>query len=95
MRDGLPNLYTPNAVDRHVGSRVRERRLELKMSVERLAELLDVTVEEVIRYENGQEHIGAARLWLVGLKLNVSVHYFFMGVLTKKANVIPFPKRKA
>jgi hypothetical protein len=56
--------------------------------------MLDVDVETVHRYENGQEHIGAARLWQVAEKLETNIHHFFMGInVQSSAEVIPFPKR--
>ncbi len=72
---------------------MRERRQELKLSPKRFATMPGWDVEDIHRYESGQERIGPARLWLVGIKLNVSVHYFFQGVFTgRTAKVIPFPK---
>ena len=52
----------PNPVDRHVGSRMRMRRLMLEMSQEKLADALGLTFQQVQKYEKGANRIGASRL---------------------------------
>jgi DNA-binding XRE family transcriptional regulator len=43
----------PNPIDRHVGSRVRMRRLMLEISQEKLADALGLTFQQVQKYEKG------------------------------------------
>ena len=71
-----------NAIDRHVGSRLRLRRMELRLSRRDLATVLRVTVERIRRFETGEERIGASLLWQVAEKLAVSIHYFFAGIVS-------------
>ena len=52
----------PNPIDRHVGSRVRMRRVILGMSQEKLGEALGLTFQQVQKYEKGANRIGASRL---------------------------------
>ena len=52
----------PNEIDRLVGSRVRERRMQIGMSQEQLAGELGITVPQVLKYEKGTNRIGASRL---------------------------------
>ena len=52
----------PNPIDRHVGSRVRMRRLMLGMSQEKLGDGLGLTFQQVQKYEKGTNRIGASRL---------------------------------
>ena len=68
--------------DKIIGSRVRERRLEIDMSQERLAELLGITFQQVQKYEKGINRISASRLYDVAGALNVQVSYFYAGLLT-------------
>jgi transcriptional regulator with XRE-family HTH domain len=68
------------AVDRHVGARMRERRVTLGMSQHDLAALLGVTVEHVYKYERGLNRIMAGRLHQAAGALDVGVDYFFEGV---------------
>ena len=53
----------PSAVDAHVGSRVRLRRMLIGMSQEKLGELLGLTFQQVQKYEKGANRIGASRLY--------------------------------
>ncbi|MEA2934689.1 MAG: hypothetical protein QOD74_1335 [Variibacter sp.] len=69
----------PNPVDRHVGSRVRMRRMMLGMSQERLGDALSLTFQQVQKYEKGTNRIGASRLQQIADILQVSVSFFFEG----------------
>jgi transcriptional regulator with XRE-family HTH domain len=52
----------PNLVDKHVGSRVRMRRMMLAISQEQLGNELGLTFQQVQKYEKGANRIGASRL---------------------------------
>lgn len=69
----------PNPIDRHVGSRVRMRRVLLSMSQEKLGEALGLTFQQVQKYEKGTNRIGASRLQQIAKILNVPVSFFFEG----------------
>lgn len=69
----------PNPVDRHVGSRVRMRRILIGMSQEKLGEQLRLTFQQVQKYEKGMNRIGASRLQDISRILGVPVEYFFDG----------------
>jgi transcriptional regulator with XRE-family HTH domain len=79
----------PNPVDRHVGSRVRMRRILIGMSQERLGESLGLTFQQVQKYEKGTNRIGASRLQQISQILGVPVEFFFEGAPGPEA-VIPF-----
>jgi transcriptional regulator with XRE-family HTH domain len=66
-------------VDKHVGSRVRMRRLMLGWSQGRLAEQLELTFQQVQKYEKGSNRIGAGRLHQLSHILDVPVSFFFEG----------------
>jgi transcriptional regulator with XRE-family HTH domain len=51
-----------NFIDRHVDSRLRVRRLALGMSQQRLGEAIGLTFQQVQKYENGVNRMGASRL---------------------------------
>jgi len=68
-----------NPVDRHVGSRVRMRRLMLGMSQEKLGNGLGLTFQQVQKYEKGTNRIGASRLQHISQLLQVPVPFFFEG----------------
>jgi transcriptional regulator with XRE-family HTH domain len=69
----------PNPIDKHVGSRVRMRRMMLGMSQEKLGERLGLTFQQVQKYEKGTNRIGASRLQQIGTILSVPVAFFFEG----------------
>jgi transcriptional regulator with XRE-family HTH domain len=69
----------PNPIDKHVGSRVRMRRILLGMSQEKLGEALNLTFQQVQKYEKGTNRIGASRLQQISKTLNVPPAYFFDG----------------
>ena len=52
----------PNPIDKHVGSRVRMRRMMLGMSQEKLGAGLGLTFQQVQKYEKGTNRISASRL---------------------------------
>jgi transcriptional regulator with XRE-family HTH domain len=70
---------TPNPIDRHVGSRVRMRRMMLSMSQEKLGDGLGLTFQQVQKYEKGTNRIGASRLQTIASILQVPVAFFFEG----------------
>jgi transcriptional regulator with XRE-family HTH domain len=69
----------PNPIDKHVGSRVRMRRMMLGMSQEKLGDALALTFQQVQKYEKGTNRIGASRLQQISLILQVPVAFFFEG----------------
>ena len=69
----------PNPIDKHVGSRVRMRRMMLGMSQEKLGNNLGLTFQQVQKYEKGTNRIGASRLQQISQILQVSVSFFFEG----------------
>ena len=69
----------PNPIDRHVGSRVRMRRMMLSMSQEKLGDALGLTFQQVQKYEKGTNRIGASRLQQISAILQVPVAFFFEG----------------
>jgi transcriptional regulator with XRE-family HTH domain len=71
---------SPGPVDRHIGSRVRTRRIMLGMSQEKLAEALGLTFQQVQKYEKGTNRIGASRLLHIASILDVSIEFFFDGL---------------
>jgi transcriptional regulator with XRE-family HTH domain len=77
-----------NAIDMHVGKRVRLRRTLLGMSQEQLGGELNITFQQVQKYERGGNRIGSSRLWDISQILDVPVNYFFddMSEITMKSS---------
>ncbi len=70
---------SPNPTDKHVGARVRMRRMMLGMSQEKLGDALGLTFQQVQKYEKGANRIGASRLQQISQILQVTVAFFFEG----------------
>jgi transcriptional regulator with XRE-family HTH domain len=68
-----------NPIDKHVGSRLRMRRLMLDMSQTDIADALGLTFQQVQKYENGSNRISAGRLQHISQILQVPVPFFFEG----------------
>jgi transcriptional regulator with XRE-family HTH domain len=68
-----------NPTDKHVGSRVRMRRMMLSMSQEKLGFALGLTFQQVQKYEKGANRISASRLQQLSHILQVPVTFFFEG----------------
>lgn len=74
---GRNSPRSPSAIDRYVGIRIRLRRRVIQMSQQELAARLGITFQQLQKYENGQNRVGAGRLFELARALNVSVGYFF------------------
>ena len=66
-----------NAIDMHVGKRIRLRRTLLGMSQEQLGSELDITFQQVQKYERGASRVSASRLWDISQILDSHINYFF------------------
>jgi transcriptional regulator with XRE-family HTH domain len=64
-------------VDVHVGARIRQRRTLLGMSQDKLGAAVDLTFQQIQKYERGSNRIGSSRLFEFAKVLDVPVSYFF------------------
>jgi transcriptional regulator with XRE-family HTH domain len=76
-----------NPIDIHVGKRIRIRRLLLGMNQETLANALDLTFQQVQKYEAGANRVSASRLSEVAAILGVPIPYFFADLLAPGAEL--------
>jgi transcriptional regulator with XRE-family HTH domain len=67
-------------VDVHVGGRVRVRRRLINMTQETLADLIEVTFQQVQKYERGTNRISASKLFAIAAALEAPISYFFEGL---------------
>ena len=70
---------SPNRVDKYVGSRIRVQRQTLGISQRKLAHALGVSFQQVQKYENGTDRIGAGRLQQLSQALRAPPAFFFQG----------------
>ena len=74
LRDG------PDPIDAYVGDRVKSRRKGLRISQTMLGQELGVSFQQVQKYENSMNRIGASNPLKISKALGVEVGYFFEGV---------------
>ena len=67
----------PNNIDVHVGGRLKLRRKLEGLSLEKLAEAVGVTYQQVQKYERGKNRMSACRLLQFASVLRVPVSFFF------------------
>jgi transcriptional regulator with XRE-family HTH domain len=70
----------PHPVDIHVGLRLRDRRIELGISQQKLAAALGLSFQQVYKYERGANRISASRLYDLSKVLGVPLTSFFEGI---------------
>ena len=64
-------------IDVLVGIRVQLRRLDLGMTQGALAQLLNVSCQQIQKYETGTNRISAGCLWELSQVLSVPITFFF------------------
>ena len=79
MDTGRAGRRPAQDIDRHVGARMRDRRIMLGLTQQQLAELIGVTCQQACKYETGVNRIAAGRLHRVAGALGVGVGYLFEG----------------
>jgi transcriptional regulator with XRE-family HTH domain len=79
-----PGRARAEDIDRHVGGRMRERRIMLGLTQQAMAELIGVTYQQAHKYEKGINRIAAGRLHQIARALGVEVSYFFEGLGTER-----------
>lgn len=76
---------------KEIGEAVKRRRKELGISQERLAEILDVSYQQVQRYENGSNKLNVETIQLIAAVLSVPAAYFFTaadhGMVTESSSL--------
>ncbi|WP_416899919.1 MAG: helix-turn-helix domain-containing protein [Minwuia sp.] len=65
-----------------MGERIRRRRAELGMTQHDLAQMLDISYQQVQKYETGANRVSAGRLFAMSQRLGCNIAYFFDGLET-------------
>jgi transcriptional regulator with XRE-family HTH domain len=68
-----------DALDIHIGQRLKQRRLELGFGQAELSKHLGLSVQQIRKYENGEQSISVSVLYMICDKLQVEYSYFFFG----------------
>lgn len=67
-------------IDRYIGTKIQELRLAHGMSRQDLGEKIDVTHQQLQKYEIGTNRVSAGRLALIAKYLDTSVSTFYEGL---------------
>ena len=85
-----PGRSRAQDIDRHVGARMRERRVMLGLTQQEMAELICVTYQQAHKYEKGINRVASGRLYHTAKALGCDVNYFFEGLDADK-RIKPHP----
>lgn len=66
-------------LDKHIGLRLKMRRILMNMTQEDLAQKLNITFQQVQKYEKAINRVSASRLYDIAHILNINITYFFEG----------------
>jgi transcriptional regulator with XRE-family HTH domain len=75
-QDFMINHRRSTSFDADVGCRLKQRREDLGMSQERLAELYGLSFQQVQKYERGLNRVGASRLFQLCDVLSVDPSFY-------------------
>lgn len=65
------------SVDLHVGKRIKHRRIVLGITRKELADAVNVSVQQIHKYETGINRVSASKLYNIAVVLKVPVNYFY------------------
>jgi transcriptional regulator with XRE-family HTH domain len=80
MRKAKRKTKSPKStgtVDKYIGARMRQNRLALDISQASLGNVLGVSLQQIQKYESGQDRVSAARLFDICKALNVALSSMF------------------
>ena len=64
-------------IDKHIGAKIQELRLASGMSRQQLGEKIEVTHQQLQKYEKGTNRVSAGRLAIIAKFLKKPVQYFY------------------
>ena len=76
LPQGAAGRLRSQDVDRHVGARMRDRRVLLGLTQQQMADLIGVTYQQAHKYEKGINRVSAGRLYSIAQALGVEVGLF-------------------
>lgn len=73
-------LEKPYDLYKMVGQRIKERRKSLRITQTQLAEMMDISYQQIQKYETGLNSVSLERLIQFAKLLNVSPDHFYQGI---------------
>ena len=66
-----------NYIDAYVGAKIKHYRVLMGFSQEKLAEAVNLTFQQIQKYENAKNRVAASRLYAIANALETPVGSFF------------------
>ncbi|WP_010304122.1 helix-turn-helix domain-containing protein [Candidatus Odyssella thessalonicensis] len=73
-------VKTPHYIDIHIGKKIKERREALNFKQKQLAERLNITSQQLSKYELGLDRMPVSHLYSLAKILAVTPNFFFDGI---------------
>ncbi|MDR3424134.1 MAG: helix-turn-helix transcriptional regulator [Alphaproteobacteria bacterium] len=70
-------MSEPCSIDRVIGSRLKQKRVEKCVESKKLSYILGVTEDRLLEFECGQQRIDAQILYKICKVLDLNIQYFF------------------
>lgn len=74
------NELTAVEIDTHVGERIRNRRVLMGLTQEQLGDALNISYQQIQKYETGANRVSAGRLYMISRILEIPVSQLFDGL---------------
>ena len=72
------------SIDQHIGHKIKQRRKQLRLSQADLGKILNVSAQQIQRYESGENTIALEKLLRIANSLNVKPDYFYEGIILEE-----------
>ena len=72
----------------HLGKKLRMRRLSLGLTQTKVANAINVTFQQIQKYEKGTNGVSSSRLMQLAIFLKVPVNYFYEDYMDQKSSEI-------
>jgi transcriptional regulator with XRE-family HTH domain len=69
-----------DSIDEHVSKQLRQRRMLLGVSQQEVAKALGLSVQQIQKYETGENRLSSSKLYQIAKSLQAPVEYFFEGI---------------
>lgn len=67
-------------INTHIGKKIREKRKKSSITLEQISKILNVTYQQIQKYENGTSRIPIEKLYDLSLLLDIPIQSFFEGI---------------
>ena len=96
-RKAIDPKGAPHVVDVHVGTQLKKLRVRRQLSQQALAELLDLTFQQIQKYEGGKNRLSASRMYEISRHLQVTLPISLKGSIqswTRRSRAMPMCCKK-